>query len=55
MATRTKMTGSSNEVFLEEFFNSKAVYEIPYFRHSYEWREEQIERIWSDLNSVLDG
>ena len=54
MVTRTKMTGSSNEVFLEELFNSKAVYEIPYFQRSYKWGEGQIERIWSDLNSVLD-
>lgn len=54
MPNRTKMTGSSNEVFLEELFNSKAIYEIPYFQRSYKWREEQVERIWNDLNSVID-
>lgn len=52
--SKSKMTASSNESFLESIFAERHIFDIPFFQRSYKWRDGQIGRLIQDLQSVLD-
>lgn len=52
--SKSKMTASSNESFLDAIFHAPNYYDIPFFQRSYKWKEGQIDRLIGDLQSVLD-
>lgn len=49
-----KLTDSSDEAYVQDLFDARAIFEIPYFQRPYKWEPKRLRRFETDLVQLAD-
>jgi hypothetical protein len=49
-----KLTDSSDEAYVQDLFDARAIFEIPYFQRPYKWEPKRLRRFETDLVRLAD-
>ncbi|MFY0399091.1 DUF262 domain-containing protein [Brevundimonas naejangsanensis] len=55
LATRTKLTNSSDESEVSGLLSGDLIYEIPYFQRPYKWKPDRLRKLEKDILDIVDG
>lgn len=49
-----KLTDNSDEAYVQDLFDARAIFEVPYFQRPYKWEPKRLRRFESDLVRLAD-